>query len=234
MTIGRPGAGLSLRRSGSVADNWFHVRPLPIRHASRALTRLVLMTVVRPVIIRHTRLHGLARVVLFVVTVTADSARVAWGGQDQAPPDPPGGAIFARDTDGRATVRAIRLAEPLRVDGELNESVYGSTSPISDFLQTLPEENATATERTDAWVMFDATHIYVAARVWDSAPPDKWTANEMRRDTNQLRQNDHFGVAFDTFHDRRNGFFFYANPLGARADSYMTDESNNNADWNPV
>jgi hypothetical protein len=56
----------------------------------------------------------------------------------------------------------------------------------------------------------------------------------MRRDTSQLRQNDHFGVAFDTFHDRRNGFFFYANPLGARADSYMTDESNNNADWNPV
>ncbi len=59
-------------------------------------------------------------------------------------------------------------------------------------------------------------------------------ANELRRDTNQLRQNDHFGALLDTFHDRRNGFFFYVNPLGARADTAVTDEGNNNSDWNPV
>ena len=29
------------------------------------------------------------------------------------------------------------------------------------------------------------------------------------------RQNDHFGVMFDTFYDRRSGFLFYTNPLGA-------------------
>jgi hypothetical protein len=163
------------------------------------------------------------------------ATRVAWSqpGQDSQGGDP-ARASFTRDDQGRATVRAIRLAEPLRVDGELNEAVYRSTAPVTGFFQTLPGENAPASERTEAWVMYDATQIYVAARLWDSAPPDQWTANEMRRDTSQLRQNDHFGVAFDTFHDRRNGFFFYANPLGARADSYMTDESNNNADWNPV
>src|SRR5204863_5561475 len=54
------------------------------------------------------------------------------------------------------------------------------------------------------------------------------------RDTNQLRQNDTFGVIFDTFHDRRNGFLFYTNPLGARADQAVTDEGNLNVDWNPV
>ena len=41
----------------------------------------------------------------------------------------------------------------------------------------------------------------------------------MRRDTNQLRQNDTFAVLFDTFHDRRNGYLFYANPIGGLADS---------------
>jgi hypothetical protein len=141
---------------------------------------------------------------------------------------------FVRDANRHATLRAIHLAQPLRLDGRLDEDVYRTTPPIVDFIQTLPRENAAPTERTDAWVMFDETHIYVAARLWDSAPPDEWTANEMRRDTQQLRQNDHFGVSFDTFHDRRNGYFFYANPLGARADAYMTDETNNNADWNPV
>ena len=36
--------------------------------------------------------------------------------------------------------------------------------------------------------MFDGDNIYVAARCWDRAPPDKWIANELRRDTNQMRQ----------------------------------------------
>ncbi len=82
--------------------------------------------------------------------------------------------------------------------------------------------------------MFDDNFMYVSCRCWDSAPPDQWTANEMRRDTSQLRQNDMFGVLFDTFHDRRNGFNFYTNPLGAFADQAITDEGNPNVDWNPV
>ena len=141
---------------------------------------------------------------------------------------------LTRDASGHGTVHAIRLDAPLRVDGVLDEAVYASVQPVADFFQTYPAENGRPTERTEAWVLFDGTQIYVCARLYESVPASKWTANEMRRDTNQLRQNDHFGVAFDTFHDRRNGYFFYANPLGARADSYMTDESNNNADWNPV
>ena len=48
------------------------------------------------------------------------------------------------------------------------------------------------------------------------------------------RQNDMFGVLFDTFHDRRNGYNFYTNPLGGFTDQLVTDEGNPNADWNPV
>ena len=60
--------------------------------------------------------------------------------------------------------------------------------------------------------MFDTDTLYIAARCWDTAPPDKWVANELRRDTNQLRQNDTFGVILDTFHDRRNGFLLLHQP----------------------
>jgi hypothetical protein len=154
------------------------------------------------------------------------------GSGDPPPPVPP--AVVTRDHAGRATVRAIRLAEPLRVDGVLDESVYEAVPAIGDFLQQVPREGEPATERTEAWVMFDADNVYVAARCWDSAPPDRWVANELRRDTNQLRQNDTFGVIFDTFHDRRNGLLFYTNPLGARADQAITDEGSLNPDWNPV
>jgi hypothetical protein len=148
------------------------------------------------------------------------------------PPVPP--ATINRDSAGRATVRALRLSEPLRLDGRLDERVYTDNPPFGDFVQVVPKAGAPSSERTDVWVMFDRTAMYVAARCWDSAPPDQWIANELRRDTNQLRQNENFGVMFDTFYDRRSGFMFYTNPLGAIADYSVIDEGQSNTDWNPV
>ena len=84
-------------------------------------------------------------------------------------------------------------------------------------------------ERADCELLLDVNNVYVSAKCWDSAPESQWVANEMRRNTAQLRQNDTFGVMFDTFYDRRNGYFFYTNPLGARADRYYTDETDSNA-----
>ena len=144
-------------------------------------------------------------------------------------PEPP--AVIARNKEGHATIRAVRLAEPLRVDGVLNEEVYQTVAAITDFIQQVPAEGAPASEKTETWVMFDNEFIYVAARCWDSAPPSDWVANEYRRD--EIRQNDTFGVSFDTFLDRRNGFLFYTNPLGGRAD-YISTEETGNFDWNPV
>ena len=150
-------------------------------------------------------------------------------------PQPPvAPAVVSRDSAGRATVRAIELSEPLQVDGRLDEEIYRATASVSDFIQQVPKEGTAATERTEAWVLFDRDTLYISARCWDTAPPEKWVANELRRDTNQLRQNDTFGVILDTFYDRRNGYLFYTNPLGARADQAVTDEGNLNPDWNPV
>ena len=59
-------------------------------------------------------------------------------------------------------------------------------------------------------------------------------ANEMRRDSFALFQNDNFAVLFDTFHDRRNGVQFQSNPLGGLSDSLITDERDSNRDWNTV
>ena len=148
------------------------------------------------------------------------------------PPIPP--AVIRRDERGRATIRAIRLTERIRLDGQLDEQIYYTVPAITDFIQQSPDEGAPATERTEAWIMFDQDNIYAAARIWDSAPPSEWVANEMRRDTRQLRQNETFAVVLDTFYDRRNGVAFYTNPLGAIADFALTNEGNPNSDWNPV
>ena len=150
------------------------------------------------------------------------------------PPPPVAPASIARTDQGRATVRAIKLTEPLNLDGVLDEAAYEENLPIDGFIQTIPQEGQPVSERTEAWVMYDSENLYMACRCWDSAGPEGWIANEMRRDTNGLRENDFFGAIFDTFHDRRNGFNFYSNMLGARNDQWVTDEGNPNQDWNPV
>ena len=166
-------------------------------------------------------------------TVAAQPARVDAARID-GPPAPVAPAVMTRDEQGRTTVRAIRLDEAIRLDGVLDEPVYAAVPAVTGFIQQVPDIGAPATERTEAWILFDAVNVYVSARVWDSAPESQWVANEMRRDTTQLRQNDTFTVFFDTFYDRRNGFNFYTNPLGARSDSQFTNEGNPNNDWNPV
>ena len=147
------------------------------------------------------------------------------------PPVPP--AVINRDDRGNATVRAIRLTEPMRLDGRLDESVYRDVPPITGFLQTIPDESEPATEKTEAWITFDEENVYVSARLWDEAPESEWVANEMRRDSPQLRNNDTFSVLFDTYYDRRNAVLFYTNPLEARADIQVTNGTPNQ-DWNPI
>jgi hypothetical protein len=162
-----------------------------------------------------------------------DNAAAGPAGIDGAPP-PVLPETMTRDSLGRATVRAIALTEGLTLDGRLDEAVYTQHPPFGGLLQTAPRNGQPASERSDIWIMFDDQNVYVACRCWDAAPPEEWVVNELRRDTNGLRQNDHFGVMLDTFYDRRNGFVFYANPLGARADYTVVDEGGPNTDWNPV
>ena len=150
------------------------------------------------------------------------------------PPAPEFPEVITRGQNGRVVVRATRLDRPLVVDGVLDEPFYTAVTPVSGFIQTVPNEGAPSTERTEAWIAYDDQNFYLSCRCWDSAPPEEWTANEYRRDTPQLRQNDLFGALLDTFHDRRNGFHFYTNPLGARADQVVANEGNPNSDWNPV
>ena len=150
------------------------------------------------------------------------------------PPPPIAPDTISRDSKGGATIRAVRLVEALVFDGVLNEAIYDEVAAVGDFIQQLSDEGEAATEETEAWVFFDEEHVWVSAKMWDSAPEDEWVANDMRRDSFQIINNDNFTVVFDTFYDRRNGVAFIINPIGGFFDFEISDEANPNVDWNPV
>src|SRR5688572_25825963 len=139
---------------------------------------------------------------------------------------------MARDADGSVTIRAIRLVEPLTIDGRLDDPIYRDTLPINEFVQQEPREGEPASERTEVWVAYDEEAIYVGARLWES-DSSRRVMSDMRRDANNLYNNDHFAVMLDTFNDRRNGYLFYANAQGGMADAQVANE-NANTDWNAI
>ncbi len=148
-------------------------------------------------------------------------------------PAPIAPATVSRTPEGAVTVRAVRIPEPLKLDGRLDEPYYRDIPAFGDFIQQDPVEGAPATEKTEAWIFFDDNNIYVSARCWDSHP-ELEIANEMRRDSQNIVQNENVTIIFDTFHDMRNSLFFQTSPLGAQRDVAATDESTMNVDWNTV
>lgn len=148
----------------------------------------------------------------------------------QAGPDTAAPTV-TRAPDG-VTVRAVRIREPIVLDGRLDEAVYKTVPAIDGFIQQEPTEGAPASEPTDAWIFFDDRNVYVSAICWDSHP-EREVLTELRRDQNNITQNESFTVVFDTFHDRRNGLFFQTNALGAIRDQAVVDDALN-ISWNTV
>ena len=151
-----------------------------------------------------------------------------------APPEPIAPEVVNRNPEGRATVRAVRVSQPLRIDGALDEILYRDVRSISDFIQVEPDGGQAATERTETWIAFDDDYVYVSFKVWDSRM-DTLIATEMRRDsTNSWQGNDLVSFIFDTFYDQRTSFTFTMNPLGGRSDGTMVNDRQYSSDWNPV
>ena len=128
---------------------------------------------------------------------------------------------------------AYRTYESVEVDGELSESDWQKAIPIRQFTQYEPNEGAAMTEPTEVRILYDDRHIYFGF-VCSESERAKIVANKMRRDT-MLYDNDNVFVLLDTYNDRRSGFFFRVNPLGAKEDVAIMDSGDSrNENWNAV
>ena len=130
-------------------------------------------------------------------------------------------------------VHATRTSTPPSIDGRLDDPVWHQAPTIADFFQREPVEGAPPTEQTQVRILFDDDHLYFALRCFDSEAA-RLVANQMRRDA-ELDENDNIQIILDPYNDRRGGFYFSTNPLGARQDLLLTDEGRTrNQAWDSV
>src|SRR5213083_790641 len=136
--------------------------------------------------------------------------------------------------DGRLapTVTAVRVDRAPVVDGRLDDPDWALAPPITDLVQTDPDEGRPVSEPTEVRVLYDGTAVYVGARLFDSAPA-RIVRHLARRDAST--HSDEFRVFLDSYHDRRTAFEFIVNAVGVKKDVLIGDDGNfNDASWDPV
>ncbi len=122
---------------------------------------------------------------------------------------------------------ATRLEGDIDLDGRLEEPIWSSVPAITEFTQREPNEGQPATQRTEVRIVYDATTLYIGARMFDQLGARGVVSRLVRRDGHT--QSDQLTVMFDTFHDHNGQVLFSVNPAGVRGDAFGHDDS-----WNPV
>jgi hypothetical protein len=130
-------------------------------------------------------------------------------------------------------LRAHRIQSTIELDGVLSEAEWQQATTASDFLQYQPAEGQPATEKTEVRILYSEAHLYVGVKCFDSEP-QKIVAQKLQRDGG-LDDDDMFALALDTYHDRRNAYFFATNPNGVEEDGQFVDGAYNiDLDWDGV
>jgi hypothetical protein len=151
---------------------------------------------------------------------------------------------FAGNTGGRAggapaldagstlasRIEAVRLREPVRLDGILDEAVWQRPS-AAPLVQNEPDNGVPPRLATNWWVAYDDEAIYVAARMYDPAP-DSIMCNLGRRDASP--NSDWLYINFDTFNDDRTGYTFSLSPSGVQRDGVLYNDGWNDDSWDGV
>ncbi len=140
--------------------------------------------------------------------------------------------VFSEPSDYQ--IKAYRTYESVEIDGELNEADWQKADAITQFFQIEPNEGESSSEPMEVRILYDDENIYIGFICYDSQM-SKLIANEMRRDARGIHENDNVFVLLDTYNDKRSGFFFRANALGAIQDRAITNNGDSrNDDWDAV
>ena len=120
----------------------------------------------------------------------------------------------------RFVVEAVQAAKPPVIDGVVDDNEWRGAVVVSDFIQFEPRRGEPSTTRTEVRVFYDAGHLYVAFRAWDSEP---LTAQLTQRDAD-LFGDDSVIVLLDSYGDRQSAYYFQTNVLGTQADGRIVDD----------
>ena len=155
------------------------------------------------------RVVSSATVLVLLAASVAPAQRVATDSTNGAPRSAP-------------VAKAQTITTPPVINGRLDDEVWRSATPITEFVQRELQEGAPVTERTEVRMLTDGEALYVGAWLYDR-DPSRIVPGEKVRDVT-LTNSDYFAIILDTYLDRQNGFVFATTPVAVEYDGQVVKE----------
>lgn len=130
-----------------------------------------------------------------------------------------GAAANAGALAGRMSVQPPRAQTPPSIDGRLDDAVWRDAARVTDFVQRQPLDGAPATERTDVYIAYDSSTLYLGFHA-HYEDPGMMRANRSDRDRAGF-SDDIFSVYFDPFLDQQRAYVFSVNGYGVQDDAIL-------------
>ena len=130
----------------------------------------------------------------------------------------------------RPSVTVTRAATPFQLEdfrtGERRDGLVADA-----FLQREPGDLVPSTERTEAYLSYDADNLYIVM-VCHAKDPSKVRARMNRREA--IFNDDFVGVFLDTFNDHQRAYLFLVTPLGIQLDGIVTEGQNDDFSFDTI
>lgn len=135
------------------------------------------------------------------------------------------------------TLQAVKITQPPKIDGVLDDEAWSDVPPVSDFIQSFPTFGLPPSRKTVVKLAYDNTAIYVGAYLYDD--PLLIKRQITARDAEQQQDVDYFSVFFDTYNDHQNGFQFLVTTANVQSDARLgvnlgTDAEYGDKSWDAV
>ncbi|WP_089331898.1 DUF5916 domain-containing protein [Hymenobacter mucosus] len=128
-------------------------------------------------------------------------------------------------------LQALRITELVKLDGQLDEAVWQQAPIATDFIQNRPNPGIPEKQKTEVRVLYDDANIYIGAVLHDVSPDSIMRELSPRDDAGNT---DFFGVFFDTYHDKINGYSFIVTTGGVQMDARYSPAGGEDFNWNAV
>ncbi|MBN2289599.1 MAG: carbohydrate binding family 9 domain-containing protein, partial [Candidatus Glassbacteria bacterium] len=140
--------------------------------------------------------------------------------------------VPAREPDepGLRTIRAARAGQAPEIDGLLDDACWQDADWQGDFIQLKPSPGEPARARTRVAVACDDTHLYVAFRCFN--PPENQVNSKINRRDGNMDTDNAVTLYLDSFHTRRDCYYFSTNSLGTQVDGRIGEDGGaNDKNW---
>jgi hypothetical protein len=133
------------------------------------------------------------------------------------------------------SIRAVKTAEKITLDGLLDETDWQRTTPISggDFFRMEPKQGGDFAFKTSVRLLFDEKNLYVGVFCADSLGKKGVRVQDFRRDF-AFGENDIFFFQLDPQNLRRYCVSFQTTPLGTQRDMQIFDDNTYDNDWDAL